>query len=381
MRTPPLRAADWQREPAAAEEPAPVGVPATKLEEYLFDLNGFVVLKGALSLAEVDELNAALDALPKMKLGDWFGHAHMTSGPGDVSLQQVYELGDPFERLIDHPAYFEKLKRFIGGDGWDNNHAPLMIDEAFANFRATGGSIPMHGSATATGSSSGAPGRKGSYWYSHAGEEGTFNSGQINMALCLAPIRPGDGATMLVPGSHKANIAIRDVPELRPTDSGSMDGVLGAVPQYMEPGDVLLFVDCVTHGGERKTTHGVRRTIWYRYTMAWSRLRYGYQPSRELCERLTPQRAAIVDPHYARMLERYPQVEPSFSKFEEGEAWSVEFLSKDIRDQQVQAHQEPLAKARIPLEEKERAGTLTEEEAKRLANIRDREKGFDPTSH
>ena len=57
-----------------------------------------MVLKGALSMAEVDEINAALDALPKMRLGEWFGHAHMTSGPGDISLQQLYELGEPFER-------------------------------------------------------------------------------------------------------------------------------------------------------------------------------------------------------------------------------------------------------------------------------------------
>ena len=49
---------------------------------------------------------------------------------------------------------------------------------------------------------------------------------------------------MLVPGSHKANIAIGDVPELRPSDRGSMDGVPGAVHMYMDPGDVLLFVDC-----------------------------------------------------------------------------------------------------------------------------------------
>eukprot|EP01052_Picozoa_sp_SAG31_P025416 SAG31_NODE_2227_length_6148_cov_5.268309_3_plen_100_part_00 len=42
--------------------------------------------------------------------------------------------------------YFEKLRRFIGGNGWDNQHNNLLtIDEAFANFRATGGGIPMHG--------------------------------------------------------------------------------------------------------------------------------------------------------------------------------------------------------------------------------------------
>ena len=163
-----------------------------------------MVLKGALSMAEVDEINAALDALPKMRLGEWFGHAHMTSGPGDISLQQLYELGEPFERLIDHPAYFEKLRRFIGGNGWDNNHAPLMIDEAFANFRATGGSIPMHGSATASGHVGSPGGRKGSYWFSPQGEEGTFNSGQINMALCLAPIGPGDGVRRTPDPPHPA---------------------------------------------------------------------------------------------------------------------------------------------------------------------------------
>ena len=50
-----------------------------------------------------------------------------------------------------------------------------------------------HGSATARGHVGSPGGRKGSYWFSPQGEEGTFNSGQINMALCLAPIGPGDG--------------------------------------------------------------------------------------------------------------------------------------------------------------------------------------------
>ena len=75
---------------------------------------------------------------------------------------------------------------------------------------------------------------------------------------------------------------------------------------------VLLFVDCLTHGAARRSNPGVRRTIWHRsdsepppllclvtswpeplltlrcrsYTMAWSRLRWGYTPSTELCERL-----------------------------------------------------------------------------------------------
>jgi ectoine hydroxylase-related dioxygenase (phytanoyl-CoA dioxygenase family) len=63
-------------------------------------------------------------------------------------------------------------------------------------------------------------------------------------------------------------------------------GVLGAVELHMEAGDVLLFVDCLTHGAAVRTNPGVRRTVWHRYTMAWSRLRWGYTPSTELCDRL-----------------------------------------------------------------------------------------------
>lgn len=55
---------------------------------------------------------------------------------------------------------------------------------------------------------------------------------------------------------------------------------------HMQAGDVLLFVDCLTHGAARRTNPGVRRTIWHRYSMAWSRLRWGYTVSTELCDRL-----------------------------------------------------------------------------------------------
>jgi ectoine hydroxylase-related dioxygenase (phytanoyl-CoA dioxygenase family) len=61
-----------------------------------------------------------------------------------------------------------------------------------------------------------------------------------------------------------------------------MAGVLGAVELLMRAGDVLLFVDCLTHGAARRTNPGVRRTIWHRYSMAWSRLRWGYTVSPEL---------------------------------------------------------------------------------------------------
>ena len=136
---------------------------------------------------------------------------------------------------------------------------------------------------------------------------------------------------MLIPGGHKSNVMWDDVPEMQPADRHSMDGVPGAIEIHMSAGDVLLFVDCLTHGSARRINPGVRRTIWYRYTMAWSRMRFGYHPSAELCERLersaSPRRAAIVDPHWGRRLEGGPQAEAGREFGGSGGAWSERFFA------------------------------------------------------
>jgi hypothetical protein len=92
--------------------------PPTPLEQYLFDLNGYVILRGAVSPAEVAQLNGALDALPVPRMGEWIGRAHVTATGGSgtahgCQIQQCYEMGAPFEALIDHPAYFGKVHSVI----------------------------------------------------------------------------------------------------------------------------------------------------------------------------------------------------------------------------------------------------------------------------
>ena len=89
------------------------------LETYLFDLRGYVLLKGALSADEVSTLNATLDEIPRMEPGQWYGHVHAHSyGTKDgLNLQQIYEGGEPFEALIDHPSWIDHVKHFVGGEG------------------------------------------------------------------------------------------------------------------------------------------------------------------------------------------------------------------------------------------------------------------------
>ncbi len=260
----------------------------TDLEIYLFDLRGFLVLKNALTPQEVAAMNAILDEVPPIKQGEWWGnvHAHSFGTTDGLNLQQIYEAGEPFEQLIDHPSWIEKVKLFVGGEGtFDYSHGPLFIDENFANCRGPGEAIGLH--------SGGHTHTKRTQFQFH---NGRFHCGQINILLPLTSFGPGDGATMVIPGSHKANFNHPDFDKYRMADGASVDGIEGAIEVQMAAGDALLFVDSISHGSAKRTTPGIRRNLVYRYGPSWGNFRHGYQPSAELLERLTPARRQIVQP-------------------------------------------------------------------------------------
>ena len=67
------------RPPKIAFPELPVPSP---LEEYLFDLQGFLVLRGALSADEVAACNAVVDSIPKsLERGQWWGHVQREDHP------------------------------------------------------------------------------------------------------------------------------------------------------------------------------------------------------------------------------------------------------------------------------------------------------------
>jgi hypothetical protein len=264
----------------------------TDLEIYRFDLRGYLELPGALTAAEVAELNACLDAIPPLEPGEWYGyvHAHRYGASDGLNLQQIYEAGEPFERLIDHPSWFEHAKYFVGGEGtFDFAHGPLFIDENFANFRGPGQAIGMH--------SGGHTGVKRCQFRYHAGR---FMCGQINLLIALTDIGPGDGGTMVIPGSHKSNFVHPRAADAR----ASVDEIEEAIEIPMRAGDALLFVDAISHGSAKRVNPGIRRIAVYRYGPSWASFRHGYQPSPELLERLTQERRRIVQPQ--RLLPREP---------------------------------------------------------------------------
>lgn len=261
----------------------------TDLETYLFDLRGFIALDQALTSAEVADLNACLDTIPPLQPGEWYGYIHAhTYGTNDgLNYQQIYEAGEPFEKLIDHPSWIEKIKHFVGGTGtFDYHHGPLFIDESFANFRGPGEAIGLH--------SGGFPPIMRNQFRYH---NGRFMCGQVNVLVALTDIGPGDGGTMLIPGSHKSNFTHPHfgLHRMKP-EGATVEGIEGAVEVHLKAGDAIIFVDGISHGSARRKSEGIRRVVVYRYGPSWGNFRYGYAPSPELLQRLAPERRKIVQP-------------------------------------------------------------------------------------
>lgn len=282
---------------------APTLAPAviSERDRYFFDLHGFIVVRGALSADEVRDCNTTVDRLQHLKPGQWSGavHGHTYGARDGLNLQQIYESGPAFEKFIDHPGWFDRVRTFVGGeDTFDYLHGPLFIDECFVSVRGPGDAIPMHSG-----------GHENTKRTQFLVRDRRFMCGQINVITALRDVGPGDGATMVIPGSHKANFPHPDIATKSWGKAISMEGVEGAMEVHLKAGDSLIFVDALMHGSAARVNAGQRRLAIFRYGPSWGNFRHGYRPSAELLARLSPLRRKIVQPQGELLMP--PQTAPT----------------------------------------------------------------------
>ena len=171
-----------------------------KLLDYLFDLQGYLVLEGVISEGDLKEMNGWVDdhwgyvEQPKDGEGDqarnrWIGHVetHSYGKEDGVNFQNIVEGGAVFERLIDHPAWIDLARKYI------NPVNRISIHENFLNIRDKGGHLFIHCGGHAPLS----------YLTFRQHNTGEWMVGQINVLMALEDIGSGDGPTVLIPGSHK----------------------------------------------------------------------------------------------------------------------------------------------------------------------------------
>lgn len=254
--------------------------------DYFFDLNGFIIVKNAIDKDHLKRLNDRLDEFPELGYGEWHGNVQRldNNGTAGLELQNIVEGGAPFEELIDHPAWIDRVHRYAGE--YEDFYDGLFIDECFATIRRSGGFFPLHSGA-----------HDASIRMQYRFKNGYFRCGQVNVLMALSDIGPGDGGTCVVPGSHKSNIPhpLFSIP-FRERASWKKEDVEGGIEVTMEAGDALLFVDAIAHGATPRINPGERRAVIYRYGPRWGTTRYGYRYSDDLLERLTPRRREILQP-------------------------------------------------------------------------------------
>lgn len=251
------------------------------VEQYLFDLRGYTVLRNALLPEHVAAIREWVENLPELTAGQWLGcvEVHSYREIDGMNLQHIFEAGEIFASLIDHPAWIDLVRHYLGPTARPSLH------EMFLNLRGPGGYIGVHsGGGNINGRIS-------------AGiDRGQWCVQYMTLMLALDDVDSGDGATVIVPGSHKSAL-------MHPRQSGgggisSVAGgsVEGAEEIHLNAGDGLLFNDALLHGSAQRTNPGLRRMIVSRYLPHEYNNRWGYVPSEALLRRLTVEQREIVQP-------------------------------------------------------------------------------------
>ena len=262
------------------------------IEKYLFDLNGYIILKKAIGQDDLAEMNQWVDdhwehvegarRSNEEGSGAWIGNVetHTYSDADGCNFQNIIEGGAVFRRLINYPAWIEHCRR------WINPINGLSIHENLLNVRGRGGYIGIHGGGALPLF----------YLTFRQQNTGEWMVGQINVIGALQDIGPGDGATTVIPGSHKSAMRHPLLTEEVYRSDDAAGNQIGMKELHMETGDVLMLTDAMTHGSADRTNDGCRRITLYRYSPRYLRSRFHYVPSQALLESLDEEQRSIIQP-------------------------------------------------------------------------------------
>ena len=256
-------------------------------EKYFFDLRGYLIVRNALSAAEVQACNDAIDHYAdeiKTRSLEGGGLARGSSAlagtegrrelSGMLGWPEPYR--EPFRQLLVHPVVVSRLNE-LSGKGFRLDHGPLLISahKGAEGHRLHGGGEPFSQSV----------------WYHQ--QNGKIFCRGITVAWQLTDVNEGDGGFACVPGSHKTA-------EPTPEEVRSVEDDMGLVYQpVMRAGDVLFFAETMTHGtlpwnGERE-----RRSVLYKYASRAAARAVGkyFTPQErygDWVDELTPEQQAVL---------------------------------------------------------------------------------------
>jgi ectoine hydroxylase-related dioxygenase (phytanoyl-CoA dioxygenase family) len=293
----------------------------SEADRYLFDLNGYVVVRGVLTPDQVRRANEAVDR----RAGEFVersdpelrnarrGTPLYGTGPGRRDLGRVLEWeGDESEVFRSILAHERLVPLFHGllGEGYRLDHLPLVISQegGAEGFRLHGGTVDCE---------------TGEYnpHLAYTCVRDTIRTQLLGCNVMLTDHNEGDGGFCVVPGSHKSNFRMPGG-MVDGTDGGGGDRLRDFVRQpATRAGDVVLFSEGTVHGALPWTPQNrPRRACLYRFAPATAAYGRSYFSAGEGASsaaaatvgwppavyqgRLTDAQRAVLEPPYASRLDR-----------------------------------------------------------------------------
>ena len=235
-------------------------------ERFLFDNQGYLHLRGALTS---DEVAAYLRLVEENRDRDV---KELNEDPSYLShqlnrpLSRMFDADVRFARLLDHPAVERYLAAFLGQD-----YRHIDNDLYFTH-----------------------PGYQGGQWHRGVQEHptghvvnGQFICPMVKVFFCLTDVGPGQGEFVVVPGSHKSRFEVgterADVPGQRIFDD-------------VRAGDVIVFNEALLHNGRPNPSQKTRITLIVNFGRADAGPWPGYVPKSETLAAVTPRQCQILTP-------------------------------------------------------------------------------------
>jgi hypothetical protein len=262
----------------------------TEDEKYLFDINGYIVVRDALSAQDIDLANQAIDHHANEIQGS---SATLTEGSkalegsttrGDLSGGLAWENphGAPFRSMLTNAKVVPYLHEVLG-EGFRLDH-----DLAIVTMQKGAEGFALHGGSSKSGFDP---------HQFYIFKDGRMHNGLTVAAYQLTDVDEGDGGFCVVPGSHKGNYTCPDS--------------LRRFEQYREfvrpvpckTGDCIIFTEAIVHGTLPWTSDRERRTALFRFSPG----NLAYMPhawSEGMLALMTDEQRKVLEPPYHTGLDR-----------------------------------------------------------------------------